>query len=78
MAAQQTLKEQGPHLLNWQMAYAARELRHNKSVTLSCLKGEAGIVLQQLGSFSNSNPINTKTVNKPNSKEVFLEITETI
>ncbi|MBI3591332.1 MAG: hypothetical protein HY094_08170 [Candidatus Melainabacteria bacterium] len=70
-------KEQ-PHLLNWQIAYAARELRHNKTVTLSCLKSEAGLVLEQLSSFSNASPIKTKTVNKPNSKEVYLEIIETI
>ena len=76
MNNQQYTKE-APHLLNWQIAYAARELRHNKTVTLSCLKSEAGLVFEQLSSFSNTSP-RMKTINKPNSKEVFLEIVETV
>lgn len=71
-------KEHTPHILNWQIAYAARELRHNKTVTLSCLKGETGLILEQLSSYSNTSPIKMKTVNKPNSKEVLLEIMETV
>lgn len=69
-------KEPVPHLINWQMAYVARELRHNKTVTLSCLKTEADDLLKQLGSFSNTGPIKTKVVNKPNSKEILLEIAD--
>ena len=65
-----------PHVTNWQIAYAARELRHKKSVTLSCLSTECDHVFEQLSSFSNSNPIMMKTTDKPNSKEVFLEIVE--
>lgn len=78
MSNQHLKKEPVPHIINWQIAYAARELRHNKTVTLSCLTTEKDTVLQQLGSFSNSSPITTKSMSKPNSKEVFLEIIETI
>lgn len=72
----QYAKEQVPHILKWQLAYAARELRHKKSVTVSCLSVETKEVLEQLSSFSNSYPIMTKAVPKPNSKEVFLEIVD--
>ena len=74
----QYLREQAPHILNWQIAYAARELRHNKTVTISCLKSEAGMVIEQLSQFSSPNPISMKTVNKPHSREVYLEIAEAI
>lgn len=73
---EQNSKEYVPHLLNWQIAYTARELRHNKTVTISCLKSEAGLVLEQLSSFSNLSSIKSKTTYKPNSKEVYLEIFE--
>lgn len=69
-------KELVSNALNWQIAYAARELRHNKTVTLSCLQGEAGQVVEQLNTFSYTQPIKMKTLNKPNSKEVLLEIVE--
>ena len=78
MSNQQFKKEPVPHIINWQIAYAARELRHNKTVTLSCLQSEAGLVFEQINSFSNKSSITAKTVCKPNSKEVFLEIAETI
>lgn len=67
-----------PHVVNWQIAYAARELRHNKSVTLSCLDCEKDFVYEQLNSFSNSSPIVMKTVNKANPGEVFVEFIEAI
>lgn len=70
-------QQQVPHVLNWQIAYTARELRHKKKVTLSCLKGEAGLILEQICSFSNSSPIRTNTFPKPNSKEVLMEIFQT-
>ena len=70
------LKEQAPHLIKWQIAYAARELRHKKSVTVSCLTHEATSVIEQLSSFSNSYPVMKKTLNKPGSKEVFIEIVD--
>ncbi len=69
-------KELVPHVINWQVAYAARELRHNKSVTLSCLTTEKDSFLEQINSFTHSSPISLKSVSKPNSKEVFLEIAE--
>ena len=69
-------KESIPHVVNWQIAYAARDLRIKKQATLSCLNSEKDLVLEQLGSFSNSNPIMTKSTNKPNSKEVYLEIVD--
>lgn len=75
---QETTRDRVPHILNWQIAYAARELRHNKTVTISCLKGETNLVLEQLNSFSSLNPIRAKTTEKPNSKEVYLEVFETI
>lgn len=75
--SQNNNKGQAPHLLNWQIAYAARDLRHNKTVTLSCLKSETGLVFEQLNSFSTQNPIKMKTTKKPNSQEVFLEIFQT-
>ena len=78
MNNQNNTKQQVPGVLNWQIAYAARELRHNKTVTLSCLQSEAGLVFEQINSFSNKSSITAKTVCKPNSKEVFLEIAETI
>ena len=62
----------------WQIAYAARELRQKKVVTLNCLKSEAQTVLEQLSSFSNSSPVMAKSSNKPNSKEIFLEIIDVI
>ena len=70
-------KKQMPHIVNWQIAYAARELRHNKTVTLSCLKSETDLVLRQLSSFSYSSPIKMNTAQKQNSNEVLLEIVET-
>ncbi len=73
----QNTKGQAPHLLNWQLAYAARELRHNKSVTLSCLTTETGLVFEQLSSFSTLSPIQMKTVKKPNSQEVLMEVFQT-
>ena len=60
--------------VSWEMAYVARELRHKKKVTLSCLEAEKPAVLEQLSSFSNSNPITMNTVAIPNSKEIYLEI----
>ena len=69
-------KQQQPGILNWQIAYAARDLRHNKSITLSCLKSEASTVLEQISSFSNTSQITATTISKPNSNEVFLEIAE--
>lgn len=78
MTNQSNKKDQMPHITNWQIAYAARELRHNKSVTLSCLSAEKDIVFEQLSSFSNSKPIMMKSVNKPNSSEVFLQIAESV
>lgn len=61
-------------IVSWQIAYAARELRQKKTVTLSCQKNETALVLEQLSSFSNSNPQMTKATHKPNSQEVYLEI----
>lgn len=71
-------KQNTPHIMTWQVAYAARELRHNKTVTLSCLKSETGNLLEQLSLFSNSNPRSLKSVQKPNSREVLLEIIESV
>lgn len=73
-----TLTKEPVQIVSWQIAYAARELRQKKTVTLSCLKNEASLVLEQLSSFSNSNPQMTKATNKPNSKEVYLEIIDLI
>lgn len=69
-----TNKEHVPHVINWQVAYAARELRHKQRITISCLASEAGSFLEQLSSFCNSRPIMTNSVIKPNSNELFLEI----
>ena len=77
MENHQYSKEQVPHVLNWQIAYAARELRHKKKVTLSCLKGDAGLILEQICSFSNSSPVRTKTFPKSNSTEILMEIFQT-
>lgn len=71
---QPSSKQLVPHLTNWQIAYVARQLRKEKRVTLTCLENEAGILMEQLNSFSNTNPLMSKTINKPNSKEIFLEI----
>lgn len=59
---------------SWQLAYAARELRHKKTVTLSCLKSEKAMVLEQLGCFSHKGPFTSHIVEKPNSREIYLEI----
>lgn len=59
----------------WQIAYAARELRHKKTVTLSCLKSERALVIEQMNSFSYKRPIITHTIEIPDSKEIYLEIT---
>ena len=74
----QNNKKESTHIVKWQIAYAARELRQKKSVTLNCLEGECGLVLEQLKSFSNSYPVTMKTISKPNSREVFLEIADTV
>lgn len=78
MSYQKNTRQRVPHIVNWRMAYAARELRHNKTVTISCLMGEADNILEQLNSFSNSGPIIMKTFAKPNSKEVLLEIADIV
>lgn len=78
MSNQNNKKESIPHVVKWQIAYAARELRHKKSVTLNCLEDECGLVLEELKSFSNSYPITMKTTSKPNSNEVFLEIADKV
>lgn len=77
MNNQYLTKEKNPNITSWQIAYVARELRQKKQVTVSCLKNEMDIVLEQLSSFSNSNPKMTKSTTKPNSKEVYLEIIDT-
>lgn len=66
-------KEKRP-IAPWRVAYLARELRHKKEVTLSCLKSEKDFLIHELCSFSNSSPLDTKMVNKPNSREIYLEI----
>lgn len=71
---QSSPKELMPKLANWQIAYVARQLRKEKRVTLTCLENEAGFLMEQLNSFSNTNSLMSKTVNKPNSNEIFLEI----
>ena len=73
----QNLKQDLPHVTKWQIAYAARQLRQRKSVTLSCLSNEKDLLLAELSSFSNSKPIMTNSINKPNSSEVFVEIIDT-
>lgn len=69
-------KDNSHNLLNWQVAYIARDLRHNKKITLSCLKGEAESIIEQLNYFSSANPIITKTISKPDSREIYLEVSE--
>lgn len=66
------------YIATWQTAYLARELRKRKKVTLSCLKTEAGSLLEQLGSFSNSSPVLSQSTLKPNSNEMFVEIVDVI
>ena len=67
-----------PHVKNWRIAYAARELRQNNVVTLSCLRQEKDIILEELSLFSNSCLKVKKTITKPDSKEIFLEIVEAV
>ena len=76
MSYQNPSKQPVPHLANWQIAYVARELRQKKTVTISCLQSETSNVIEQLSSFSNSSPVMRKTISKPNSGEVFLEIVD--
>lgn len=71
---QTSSKELMPKLSNWEIAYVARQLRKEKRVTLTCLETEAGFLMEKLNSFSNTNPLTSKTVSKPNSNEIFLEI----
>lgn len=79
MSNQSLTKEQVPHIVDWQIAYAARELRQKKIITLTCLKSETNQVLEQLSSFSNSHPLMTKATTKPySSKEVYLEIVDLV
>lgn len=66
------------HYTPWRIAYLARQLRHKKSITLTCLKTEACKVLEQLSTFSNCSPVMLKSIVKPNSKEVLLEIADRI
>lgn len=60
--------------ITWQIAYAARELRHKQKITITCLKSETTSIIEQLSSFCNSKPVMTNSILKPNSNEVFLEI----
>lgn len=73
-ATQNPKKSPYPHILNWQIAYAARDLRLKKATTLSCLKTEQAILLKQLSSFSNSNPVMARSTASANSEEIVLEI----
>ena len=58
----------------WELAYAAKKLRQEHTVTLTCLPSETTGIIEILGSFSNSNPVLKNTIPKPHSKEVMLEI----
>lgn len=58
----------------WQVAYLARELRHNKQVAFSCTQDEADMYFKELSSFYNSQPIMKSKQYKPGTKEVFIEI----
>ena len=58
----------------WQIAYAAKRLRQEGTVTISCTSTETPSILEMLKSFSHSNPILNRIVPKPNSQEVLLEI----
>ncbi len=58
----------------WEIAYVAKKLRQEKTVTLTCLQSETSLIIEMLRSFSNSNPILRQTICKPNSQEVLLEI----
>lgn len=60
---------------NWQVAYLARELRQKKAIAFSCLEDEADLYIKQLSSFSSSYPIMKTKTYKPETREVFLEIT---
>lgn len=71
-------KDSSPTLHNWQIAYLARDLRHNKKIIVNCLKQEAFYILEQLNSFSSPYPIISKTIDKPNSQEIYLEVSETL
>ena len=62
------------YVAKWQIAYAAKKLRQEKIVTISCMQGEMPSIIEMLSSFSNSNPILNKMVQKPNSQEILLEI----
>jgi|GEM_PF-2178387 len=68
-------KEFVPHLTNWQIAYVARDLRKQKTVTLTCHVGETDYLLEQINTFSSPAPVTSKAVGIPNSNEVFLELT---
>lgn len=71
-------KDSTPSLHNWQIAYLARDLRHNKKITVNCSKHEASYIIEQLNSFSSPYPIISKTTYKPNSQEIYLEVSETL
>lgn len=62
------------YVAKWQVAYAAKKLRKEKIVTITCSQGETMSIIEMLKSFSNSNPILNRMVKKPNSQEVLLEI----
>lgn len=62
------------YIKKWQIAYAAKKLRKEKRITLTCLKGQTSQIIDMLSSFSYSNPILKETIYSPNSQEVCLEI----
>ena len=62
------------YVAKWQIAYAAKKLRQEKIVTISCMQYEMPSIFEMLSSFSNSNPTLNKMIHKPNSQEVLLEI----
>jgi hypothetical protein len=68
-------EESVSNLTCWQIAYIARDLRKQKTVTLSCHVGETDYLLEQINTFSSPAPVTSKMVGRPNSNEVFLELT---
>lgn len=78
MSTQTTKKELIPHVVKWQVAYAARELRQKKTITLSCFTTEASALIEELKTYSNCSPIMKKSIFEPNSNKVFVEIVDVV
>lgn len=64
---------QKSNLLNWELAYWAKELRQNKSIKIICSMSEANDLYNGLQIFYNQSNL-SRSVTKKNHTEVMMEV----